>query len=157
MEEMPHDSPLSESGSSDHSWWPSDFIENPNSVLLVSREENSSLQNSSFSEKHIEISPHAASQVLWETGCFSAQIPNGFYTAIPVSIYFWWRMTINSDTYYTSLLFYCTFTDLLNIDCFPQWLLVTELKPYLRSKDAVSMIVSMMNIQIQAKDLYTTK
>lgn len=85
MEEMPHDSPLSESGSSDHSWWPSDFVENLNSVSLVSQEENSGTINSSFSARHIEISPHAASQVLWETGCFSAQIPNGFYTGIPVS------------------------------------------------------------------------
>lgn len=79
MDEMSGDSARSEQGNTSTTWWPSDFIENLQSVSLDSREE------ATCNIRKTEVLSQTASQILWSTGTFSASIPNGFYSVIPVS------------------------------------------------------------------------
>ncbi|XP_042451120.1 probable serine/threonine-protein kinase SIS8 isoform X1 [Zingiber officinale] len=77
MDEMSGDSARSEQGNTSTTWWPSDFIDNLQSVSLDSREETT------CNIRKAEVLSQTASQILWSTGTFSASIPNGFYSVIP--------------------------------------------------------------------------
>ncbi|KAJ8505974.1 hypothetical protein OPV22_006860 [Ensete ventricosum] len=75
--EMTGDSALSEHGTSNSTWWSSDFVESLQSVSLDPREETP------CNIGKAELSCHTASQILWSTGTFYGSIPNGFYSVIP--------------------------------------------------------------------------
>ncbi|XXG90209.1 hypothetical protein AAC387_Pa12g2030 [Persea americana] len=83
MEETPEDAGPLEPGPSNASWWPSGFMEKLQSVSLVSQEDALSTRHPMHNPEHDELSPQAASQILWATGSFSGVIPNGFYSVIP--------------------------------------------------------------------------
>ncbi|XP_031494390.1 serine/threonine-protein kinase CTR1-like isoform X1 [Nymphaea colorata] len=83
MEETTGDPGPSESETSSASWWSSGFTERLQSVSLASPEENLSTRDSACSREQDQLSPLAASQILWETGAFSGVIPDGFYSVLP--------------------------------------------------------------------------
>lgn len=85
MEDAPGDAGHSEPGPSNTTWWPSDFMEEFQSVSLVQQEHNLSGSDSSGNVGQTEPSSQTASQVLWSTGTLSCPIPNGFYSVLPVS------------------------------------------------------------------------
>ena len=87
MEETRDDSGPVEQGPSNSVWWGSDFIEKFDSVSLLSQEDTLSNKESPKSYKEDGLSSQTASQILWSTGMLSKQIPNGFYSVIPVRIY----------------------------------------------------------------------
>ncbi|WOK95654.1 serine/threonine-protein kinase EDR1 isoform X1 [Canna indica] len=74
---MSGDTTRSEQVNSSATWWPSDFIDNLQSVSLDPQEE------STCSIRKAELLSDTASQTLWSTGAFSGSIPNGFYSVIP--------------------------------------------------------------------------
>lgn len=88
MEETREDAGPAEQGPSNASWWPSDFMETLGSVSLGSQEEDLSNKELPISSKADRLSPQRASQILWRTGILSEEIPNGFYSVIPVSLKF---------------------------------------------------------------------
>lgn len=69
-------------------WWSSDFIEKLGSVSLVSKRETLITREPDDYTEHDSLSSQTASQILWSTGMLSEQIPNGFYSVIPVSFLF---------------------------------------------------------------------
>ncbi|WOK98534.1 serine/threonine-protein kinase EDR1 isoform X2 [Canna indica] len=77
METASGDSGRSEEGTSNTAWWPSDFVENLQSVSLDPREK------AACNVGTAEPFSQTASQILWSTGTFSGSIPNGFYSVIP--------------------------------------------------------------------------
>ncbi|KAG1346737.1 serine/threonine-protein kinase EDR1 [Cocos nucifera] len=77
------DSGRSDPGTSNATWWTSDFVEKLQSVSLAPREETLTDRVSSCFVGRAEQSSQSASQILWSTGTFSQQIPNGFYSIIP--------------------------------------------------------------------------
>ncbi|KOM28920.1 hypothetical protein LR48_Vigan618s000200 [Vigna angularis] len=83
MEEGREDAASAERRPSNMSWWPSDFVENFESVSLSSQDET--LNNKEFAGHANQdvMSPQKASQILWRTGMLSEPIPNGFYSVIP--------------------------------------------------------------------------
>lgn len=85
MEETSEDAGPLEPGLSNASWWPSGFMEKLQSVSVVSQEDALSTRRPMHNPEQDELSPQAASQILWATGSFSGIIPNGFYSVIPVS------------------------------------------------------------------------
>lgn len=86
MEETREDAGPAEQGSSNVSWWPSDFVEKFGSVSLGSQDETlTNKESPRHSDKDV-LSPQKASQILWRTGMLSEPIPNGFYSIIPVRI-----------------------------------------------------------------------
>lgn len=85
MEDMRDDNQPSEQNSPIGSWWPSDFAESFGSISLESRNENLRRKEYNNKEKYDRLSYKRASQILWSTGMLSEPIPNGFYSAIPVS------------------------------------------------------------------------
>ena len=86
--EMSGDSGRSEPGSSNASWWPTDFMEKLQSVSLAPQEETLSGRGSPCDADKAELSSQTASQVLWSTGTLCSPIPNGFYSIIPVRRFF---------------------------------------------------------------------
>ncbi|XP_038985117.1 serine/threonine-protein kinase EDR1-like [Phoenix dactylifera] len=83
MEDAPGDAGHSEPGPSNTTWWPSDFMEEFQSVSLVPQEHNLSSSDSSGNVGQAEPSSQSASQALWSTGTLSGPIPNGFYSVLP--------------------------------------------------------------------------
>ena len=86
MEETRDDSGPAEQGPSNSVWWGSDFIEKFESVSLLSQEDTLRNKESHKNYEEDGLSSQTASQVLWSTGMLSEQIPNGFYSVIPVRI-----------------------------------------------------------------------
>lgn len=84
MEDIPSDPGKSEAPNPNTSWWPSDLTGKLRSVSLMPEEQNLGAAGSA-SNAGQELSPRAASQILWSTGTLSSPIPNGFYSIIPVS------------------------------------------------------------------------
>lgn len=87
MEETRDDAGPTEQGPSNSAWWGLDFIEKFDSVSLLSQDDN--LNNKESPKSYDEdgnLSSQTVSQVLWSTGMLSEQIPNGFYSVIPVRI-----------------------------------------------------------------------
>ncbi|KAG1335252.1 serine/threonine-protein kinase EDR1 [Cocos nucifera] len=82
MEDAPGDAGHSEPGPSNTTWWPSDFMEEFQSVSLVPQDHTLS-SDSSGNVGQAEPSSQTASQVLWSTGTLSGPIPNGFYSVPP--------------------------------------------------------------------------
>jgi hypothetical protein len=72
-----------EPGSNETGWWTPDFLDKMESVSLSVRDEVLTAKES--------ISRNF-SQVLWSTGSFSGNIPNGFYSLIPVSGFFCFKI-----------------------------------------------------------------
>ncbi|XP_042976465.1 serine/threonine-protein kinase EDR1-like isoform X4 [Carya illinoinensis] len=83
MEETRDDAGPAEQGTSNASWWPSDFVENFGSVSLGSQGETLGNKESPRSSEEDRLTPQRASQILWRTGMLSEKIPNGFYSVIP--------------------------------------------------------------------------
>ncbi|GMG98523.1 hypothetical protein Nepgr_000363 [Nepenthes gracilis] len=83
MEETHDDAGQAEQGSSNTTWWPSDFIEKFGSVSLVSQEESLGQKEATGNTEQDVLSSQTASQILWSTGVLSEPIPNGFYSVIP--------------------------------------------------------------------------
>lgn len=79
------DSGRSDPGTSNAAWWTSDFVEKLQSVSLAPREETLTDRVSACFVGRREHSSQSACQILWSTGTFSGQLPNGFYSIIPVS------------------------------------------------------------------------
>ncbi|XP_020088664.1 serine/threonine-protein kinase EDR1-like isoform X1 [Ananas comosus] len=82
MEDIPSDPGKSEAPNPNTSWWPSDLTGKLRSVSLMPEEQNLGAAGSA-SNAGQELSPRAASQILWSTGTLSSPIPNGFYSIIP--------------------------------------------------------------------------
>lgn len=83
--ELPRDSCSSETGHPNASWWPLGFMEKLHSVSLTSQDENLNFNGTVSDPDHGESLTPTASQILWASGSFSGQIPDGFYSVIPVS------------------------------------------------------------------------
>ncbi|XP_020527918.1 dual specificity protein kinase splB isoform X2 [Amborella trichopoda] len=83
MAEMAGDPGHSESEHSHGSWWLPGLAEKLQSVALDSQERNVDVGYSGCHLEHDDMSPLAASQVLWASGVFTGVIPNGFYSVIP--------------------------------------------------------------------------
>ncbi|XP_043689067.1 probable serine/threonine-protein kinase SIS8 [Telopea speciosissima] len=83
MEDAREDAGSAEPGPSGATWWPSSFIENFQSVSLVSQEDTSHSKELKSNHNEDELSSQTASQILWATGMLSGSIPNGFYSVIP--------------------------------------------------------------------------
>ncbi|XP_038981436.1 serine/threonine-protein kinase EDR1-like isoform X2 [Phoenix dactylifera] len=83
MKEKPGDAGQSDPRTSNAAWWTSDFVEKLQAVSLAPREETLTDRVSVCLAGRTEHSSQSASQILWSTGTFSAQIPNGFYSIIP--------------------------------------------------------------------------
>lgn len=58
------------------------------SVSLDSKDNNLRNKELNDEEKYDSLSCTSASQILWSAGMLSEPIPNGFYSAVAVSIYF---------------------------------------------------------------------
>lgn len=86
MEETRDDAGPAEQGTSNASWWPSDFVEKFRSVSLGSEGEALGNKESHRSSEEDQLTPQRASQILWRTGMLSEKIPNGFYSVILVSL-----------------------------------------------------------------------
>ncbi|KAK7342440.1 hypothetical protein VNO80_25392 [Phaseolus coccineus] len=83
MEETREDAGPAERRPSNMSWWPSDFVENFESVSLSSQDQTLNNKELSGRSNQDVMSPQKASQILWRTGMLSEPIPNGFYSVIP--------------------------------------------------------------------------
>ncbi|XP_047180409.1 serine/threonine-protein kinase EDR1 isoform X1 [Vigna umbellata] len=83
MEEGREDAASAERRPSNMSWWPSDFVENFESVSLSSQDETLNNKELAGHANQDVMSPQKASQILWRTGMLSEPIPNGFYSVIP--------------------------------------------------------------------------
>ncbi|XP_042505739.1 probable serine/threonine-protein kinase SIS8 [Macadamia integrifolia] len=83
MEDAREDAGPPETGPSSATWWPSGFIENFQSVSLVSQENTLHGKELKSNCKEDELSSQTASQILWATGMLCGLIPNGFYSVIP--------------------------------------------------------------------------
>ncbi|XP_021665856.2 serine/threonine-protein kinase EDR1 isoform X1 [Hevea brasiliensis] len=81
MEEMQDDMGPTEQGPS--VWWGSDFMEKFESVSLLSQEDSLNHKESPRNYEEDGLSSQTASQILWNTGMLSEQIPNGFYSVTP--------------------------------------------------------------------------
>lgn len=92
MEETRDDAGPEEQGHSNATWWSSDFIEKFGSVSLGFHEESSSNRELPRTFEQDGLSSQTASQILWSSGVLSEPIPNGFYSVIPVRI---WYFVIN--------------------------------------------------------------
>uniref|UniRef100_A0A803N7J1 Protein kinase domain-containing protein n=1 Tax=Chenopodium quinoa TaxID=63459 RepID=A0A803N7J1_CHEQI len=79
MEETHDDTGQTELGSSNSTWWDSDFVEDFGSVSLTSQERKEAIRHNEQDEQFSE----TASQILWSTGVLSEAIPNGFYSVVP--------------------------------------------------------------------------
>ncbi|XP_021717436.1 serine/threonine-protein kinase EDR1-like isoform X4 [Chenopodium quinoa] len=79
MEETHDDTGQTEQGSSNSTWWDSDFVEDFGSVSLTSQERKEAIRHNEQDEQFSE----TASQILWSTGVLSEAIPNGFYSVVP--------------------------------------------------------------------------
>jgi hypothetical protein len=82
MEETAGDSGPSEADASHYRWLPPNLVEKMQAIDLCSQDESFGVGVPGCSEE--DVSPQAASQMLWETGILSCRIPNGFYSVIPV-------------------------------------------------------------------------
>ncbi|XP_023512477.1 serine/threonine-protein kinase EDR1-like isoform X2 [Cucurbita pepo subsp. pepo] len=84
MEDQRDDVAPSEQGTSNASWWSSDFVEKFGSVSLGPREDIVSEREEIInSDQDVLLSPQRASQILWRTGMLCEPIPDGFYYVIP--------------------------------------------------------------------------
>lgn len=83
--ELARDSCSSETGNPKASWWPLGFMEKLHSVSLTSQDENLNFNRTVSDPDHGESLTPMASQILWASGSFSGQAPDGFYSLIPVS------------------------------------------------------------------------
>ncbi|KAK8464116.1 hypothetical protein PHAVU_011G133650 [Phaseolus vulgaris] len=83
MEETREDAGPAERRPLNMSWWPSDFVENFESVSLSSQDQTLNNKELSGHANQDVMSPQKASQILWRTGMLSEPIPNGFYSVIP--------------------------------------------------------------------------
>ncbi|KAE8689244.1 Mitogen activated protein kinase kinase isoform 2 [Hibiscus syriacus] len=83
MEDTRDDAGSAEQGSSNATWWSSDFIDKFGSVSLGSQGESLSNRESPRNFEQYGLASQTASQILWSTGMLSEPIPNGFYSVIP--------------------------------------------------------------------------
>lgn len=101
MEETREDAGPAERRPLNMSWWPSDFVENFESVSLSSQDQTLNNKELSGHANQDVMSPQKASQILWRTGMLSEPIPNGFYSVIPVSFYFIYLFLFLNSYYFS--------------------------------------------------------
>ncbi|KAK8673657.1 hypothetical protein V6N13_111976 [Hibiscus sabdariffa] len=83
MEDIRDDAGSAEQGSSNATWWSSDFMDKFGSVSMGSQGESLSNRESPRNCEQYGLASQTASQILWSTGMLSEPIPNGFYSVIP--------------------------------------------------------------------------
>ena len=124
MEDQRDDVAPSEQGTSNASWWSSDFVEKFGSVSLGPREDIVSEREEIInSDQDVLLSPQRASQILWRTGMLCEPIPDGFYYVIPVWHFSHLNFSVqNNNFYYVSFVSY--------VSCFMFSLFICSLIKY---------------------------
>lgn len=65
-------------------WWHSEVVDKLEYLSLGAEEEILSCHQSARNFEEDDFSLQTASEILWSTGMLTQQIPNGFYSVIPV-------------------------------------------------------------------------